>query len=148
MNKADIHQACITHVESRTQRLQEEIAQLQDAVNNDTKSSAGDKFETGREMMTLELNKVGMQLAQANKMLQMLSRIRPEQTLGKVAFGSLVKTNEGLYYFSVSLGKIIEGETEFFALSMASPIGAALGERGVGDKVDFMKRTIDIEAIV
>ena len=62
-----------------------------------------------------------------------------------IGFGSLVTTNEGVYYFSVSLGKVLLDGQLFFALSMASPIGKALAGRKAGDEVLFMGRKIRIE---
>jgi transcription elongation GreA/GreB family factor len=145
--KPQIHQACIAMLEARISRLQQSIVHAQQAASDDTKSSAGDKFETSREMMKLEIDKNNAQLSQADTMLQHLHKLNPGTTMDKVAFGSLVHTNEGIYYFSVGLGKLMVDDKVCFALSMVSPIGKALGGRKAGETVDFMGRKVEIEAI-
>lgn len=145
--KIEIHLACIAMLEARMARLQEAIDQAQQAASDDTKSSAGDKFETSREMIKLEIDKNNMQLSQAATMLKHLHSLSPSSVLDSVAFGSLVQTNEGIYYFSVGLGKVVLEDKTCYALSMASPIGRALKGRKPGETVEFMGRKVVIEGI-
>ena len=145
--KTQIHQACLTSLESKIERLKKEIQDAQDAAAEDTKSSAGDKFETSREMIKLEINKYNTQLAQTEKMYQMLRQLNPASTKSEVSYGSLVISNEGNYYFSVSLGKVVFDGKNAIALSMASPIGKALQGKSKGEIISFMSREIIIEDI-
>ena len=147
LSKEAIHQTCIDLVVEKIATLEQAIQDANEAANEDTKSSAGDKFETSREMMSLEINKNTAQLGLATEMLRHLRQIDPEATRNKVAFGSLVATNEGLYFFSVSLGKIKVEDKVCFALSLASPIGQALADKKAGDKVSFMNREVEILGI-
>ncbi|MEM6346717.1 MAG: 3-oxoacyl-ACP synthase [Bacteroidota bacterium] len=140
--KEQIHAQCLALLDQKIARLQRSIADAQKAASEDTKSSAGDKFETSREMLKQEINKHNQQLALATKMKQQFGQIDPRQSLDHIAFGSLAETNEGLYYFSASLGKV-EGQ-KCFALSMVSPIAKALANHKAGDEVPFMKRSIKI----
>lgn len=82
-----------------------EHAQL--AANEETKSSAGDKYETGRAMMQLEIEKQSVQLAEAMKLKHVLSQINPEKTTETIQSGSLVFTDQGNFYISISAGKLI-----------------------------------------
>lgn len=147
ISKPILHQHCIAVLHAKTDRLEKAIADAQKAASEDTKSSAGDKFETSREMMKAEIDKHNHQLSQAIEMLSYLKKAAPETAMDQVGFGSLVTTNEGRYYFSVALGKVIPKEQSFFALSMASPIGQVLNAKKEGDSVLFMGRTITIQAI-
>lgn len=142
--KESIHQACLELLSQKIERLERSIADAQKAASEDTKSSAGDKFETSREMLKQEINKHSQQLAMATKMRQQFAKLNPSQKLTSIGFGSLVDTNEGLYYFSASLGKVVFEEKSCFALSMISPIGKALANLKTGDEVSFMKRKIKI----
>lgn len=148
MLKQILHQACLDLLEEKIASLQKAVQDAQQAASEDTKSSAGDKFETSREMIKLEINKYNQQLSQNSKMLHHLQQINPDTNRDTVAMGSLVLTNEGRYYFSVSLGKLSLEEESYFALSMASPIGRALAGHRAGDQVSFMGRTIQIQEIV
>ena len=81
-------------------------------------------------------------------MIKNLREVDPRLPLSKIEYGSLVKTNEGMYFFSVSLGKVVvEGKT-YFVVSLISPIGKAMEDKRVGEKVEFMGRKISIEEIV
>ncbi|MEL6843570.1 MAG: 3-oxoacyl-ACP synthase, partial [Bacteroidota bacterium] len=113
----------------------------------DTKSSAGDKYETGREMLKQEINKYNQQLAQARQMRQLFAQIDPKKELDEIGLGSLVQTNEGWYYFAASLGKIEGLQPPCFALSLVSPIGKALLDQKAGAQVSFMQRRITILTI-
>lgn len=68
-----------------------------EARDNDSKSSVGDKYETNRAMMQIELEKNNRQLAQYLKQKKELSDIDINKTFDKVEFGSLVLTNQGNY---------------------------------------------------
>lgn len=120
------------------------MADISESMKNDTKSSAGDKFETGREMMQIELSK---QQAQLNKQLQLkkdLSQIKLNKTFTTIEFGSLVFTNKGRYFISVAMGKITVDSTDYFALSLASPVGQVLKGKTVNETVKFNNQLIKV----
>jgi len=123
------------------------IDDAKESRNNDTKSSAGDKFETGREMAQIELNKLESQKNKTQKLQKELSSMPIQKTFDKVEFGSLVYSNTGNYFISFGIGKIIIEELEVFALSVGSPIGLALLNKKAGDKLQFQGREIVITSI-
>ncbi|WP_372643177.1 hypothetical protein, partial [Ancylomarina sp.] len=118
------------------------------ARNNDTKSSAGDKFETGREMMQIEIEKNEVLLNQTAKNRKELARIDITKEFNKVAFGSLVETDKGTYFISIGIGKIQIDDEICYAISLASPIGGLLKDKTVGDEVQFQGRVFTIKEIV
>ena len=145
--KVRLHQICIEQLEKKIASLERTIRDTQKAAQAEPKSSAGDKFETTREMMKQEMDKNGVQLSQAREMFSHLQQLDPHVKQDRVSYGSLVITNEGNYYFCVSMGKIPMGDQPHFALSMASPIGKALRNRKAGEEVAFMGRKIRIEKV-
>ena len=147
MDKREVHLHCLNMLAEKIASLKQEIADAQQAASEDTKSSAGDKFETGREMIKQSINQLNQRLAQDHKLLAVLERINPETEKTEVGPGSLVETSEGWYYFSVSLGKVAWKKSSFFALSMAAPIGKALAGSKANDLVQFMKRDIRILSV-
>ncbi|KIC63773.1 hypothetical protein [Chryseobacterium taiwanense] len=99
------------------------------ASNNDTKSSMGDKYETGREMLQQEINNLTRQLNEALSQQALLQKITSEPSL-KVQNGALVKTDKGLFYVSVSMGEIIVESQKIMTVSIESPlIKAMLGKK-------------------
>ena len=102
------------------------LDEAQQASNDDTKSSAGDKYETGREMMKQESDRNMAQLNEANKLKIALQQISPGIKSDTAAEGSLIMTDNGAFYLSVSAGKLILDHDIYFAVSAFSPIGLKL----------------------
>lgn len=65
--KKDAYNFCVLFVNERLARIQGQIKELETALTSETKSSAGDKHETGRAMIQLEREKLGQQLAELEK---------------------------------------------------------------------------------
>jgi len=126
---------------------EEAIASTRAAFASDTKSSAGDKHEVGRAMVQQELDKLEEQRAKLMALQQELERVPLERVYDSVAFGSLVSTDQGRYFIAIGLGAVeVDGET-CYAISLASPIGQALKDKGVGDVIDFNGKKIAVKAI-
>ncbi|TVR36769.1 MAG: 3-oxoacyl-ACP synthase [Cryomorphaceae bacterium] len=124
--KKALHQRCLAIAEERIAALQQILKETQQAANNETKSSAGDKHETGRAMAQLETEKLSAQLMEMQHIRQHLIQINPNNTGGKVVLGSLVYTNKGNFYLAAGIGKVAQENETFFAVSPASPIGKLL----------------------
>ncbi len=102
------------------------IEDAQKASNDDTKSSAGDKYETGRAMMQQETDRNLTQLNEANKLKVSLNKISPNGVAGKAETGSVVITGSGNFYIAISAGVLTVNNEKYFAISPASPIGLKL----------------------
>jgi len=116
------------------------VSSAVDARDSDSKSSAGDKHETGRAMMQIELENNQKQLAKAKQLEEELSRINISRPQSTVALGSMVHTSNGNYFISIGLGKV-DG---CYAISLASPIGQALQGHQAGDTIDFQGKELKI----
>lgn len=145
--KIQLHALCLAQLQQTIDTLERAMADVQAAANDETKSSAGDKYETGRAMMQAEKDKYALQLATALANRHLLEAIKPEERRQQVEAGSLVSTNEGRYYFSAPLGKItLEGKV-YFALSLAAPLGQVLLGKKAGAEVRFQGRRIVVEGV-
>ena len=94
ITKSQLQEFCKSHVNSRISRIQKDIDSIQESLASETKSSAGDKHETGRAMLQLEREKLGQQLKEAEKMALILTRISITYKAKTIVLGSWVK-NEG-----------------------------------------------------
>lgn len=142
--KISLHQACLQRVQQAIALALKAMEDAQNAANQETKSSVGDKYETGRAMMQLEKEKYAQQLVQAQDLYQQLERLNPQQQSTQIQLGSLIRSNEGLYYLSVSLGKLIHEGKTVFVLSAISPLGQVLLGKKAGEKIVFQGRNISI----
>jgi len=145
--KKKIHNVCIIKINEKIANLESNLISIQEAKNNETKSSVGDKYETGRAMMQMEEDKIKIQLNQAKSIKNTLQNIKPDTEKSKVALGSLIITNQGNYYVSVALGKIELDEKTYFCISTKAPILQKLIGKQKGDKISFNGNSISIQDI-
>ncbi|MBS7563648.1 3-oxoacyl-ACP synthase [Mucilaginibacter sp. Bleaf8] len=132
--KKELHHLCVDLIQQRIDAARQAIEAAQQAAKDDTKSSAGDKYETGREMMQQETNRNMAQLTEANKLLVTLNQVSINGHSAQAEAGSVVVTDSGRFYISVSVGTFIhEGQT-YFAISPGSPIGQKMKGCKVGDE--------------
>lgn len=137
----------IALLDERINSAQIAIASAKESRDNETKSSVGDKYETGRTLMQQEVEKNRIQLYKAERVKIELGRINLKLQSTRVEFGSLVTCNNNSYFISTALGKIeVEGK-KYFCISPASPLGKTLLNKCGGDKVDFRGETFEIQSI-
>lgn len=138
MDRGDLIEQCRRGLEDRRRGYLSELASLDEAAARETKSSAGDKYETAREMIAQSRNVIGRALGEAEAGLSALDRMAAAPAAGAtVGFGSLVETSQGWCLVGASLGMIAwEGE-DVKTLTLASPLGQVLKGKSAGDKVPW-----------
>jgi len=145
--KQELYNQCVAYAIQRISTAQQALDHAQESANAEEKSSAGDKYETGRAMAHLEREKGLMQLNAAAKLKEVLDKIDPLSTSDRVTLGSIVITNSGNFYIAISAGLLKIDQTEFIALSLDSPLGTLFNHKLVGDQVDFNKKNFLIQKI-
>ncbi|AFD06221.1 transcription elongation factor [Solitalea canadensis] len=146
--KQHIYEACQFYIDQRVKTIENAIASAKEAASDDTKSSAGDKYETTREMMQQEIDRNTAQLNEALKLKQALSLIDPQQQSTVAQNGSLVITNNGNFYLSISAGAIDIDGTIYFAVSPVSPIGNKLLKLKRGDSIRFNGKDYQVNELL
>ena len=146
--KQQLYNACLNFVENRFQTVQNSIKEIQEALTSETKSSAGDKHETGRTMLQLEREKLGVQLAEAEKMKQTLVKVVIKNQLETVQLGSWVKTSKADYFLAISAGEYKKQNQSVFCISIQTPIAQLLIGKSKGAKVVFNGTEIAIVDII
>lgn len=145
--KEQLLEACQKLVDEKLKTIETAIAEAQNAANSETKSTAGDKHDTSRAMMQLEVEQKSKQLAEARKLKQALTQINPKTTHSKAQLGSIVSTSSAHYFISASIGKVeIDGEI-YFAISAISPVGQAVLNKSQGDQFTLNGKSFTIESI-
>ncbi len=129
--------------EKRSQ-LVKAIEDVQKSLGSESKSTAGDKHETGRAMLQLEREKLGQQLKQLQQMEALLAKIEHTKTQENAVLGSLLETNLGTYYLGISLGQIKVDGNIVFAVSLQSPIGKQFFGKRKNDSFSFNGKTIEV----
>ena len=143
--KEQLLKACAEYMQLRAKTVDEIISSNQNALSSETKSSAGDKHETGRAMLQLEMEKAGQQLASINQMKMVLAKINLDASTS-AKLGSLIITDKANYFLAISAGEIKIENTTYYAISPSSPIGNLLLGKQTGDTVNFTRKML-IKAI-
>ena len=99
---------------------------IQLSANEETKSSAGDKYETARAMAQLEVSKLQVQLAEVLKMKEALARIPIEENSQSIKPGSLIFTSRGNFYIAINAGQLVHNDQTFYSVSSTAPIAQKL----------------------
>lgn len=146
--KAQLYLLCGEYLRAREAEIKKAIAEAQEAANNETKSSAGDKFETGREVMQQDIDLNITRLNELNKLKTTLELIAPAQKSTKVIPGSVVFTSNGNFYIAISAGQLKIGDKMFYAVSSASPIGSKLAGQKAGYSFTLNNKQYLIESVL
>lgn len=120
----------------------------QDSANEETKSSAGDKYETGRAMAQIERDRHAQLFDQLRQERAVLDRIDPDFVFQRVGLGALVTTSVGVFFVSVSAGMVVVEGQKVIAMSPQSPLGASLMGKQAGDSFLFQQKKGIIEALI
>jgi transcription elongation GreA/GreB family factor len=142
--KLKLYNQCVEYIENRIQTIQKVMQEAQESANNETKSSAGDKYETTRSMMQMDKAMNAKQLAEAMKMKNDLLKINPHPSYTTVQTGSLVHTSQGYFFIGMSVGKIVIEGITYFAISPDSPMALKLHHLQVNDEITFNHQTLKI----
>lgn len=142
-----LYDALLHRVMEQLTALQEAIKETQASANEDTKSSAGDKYETGRAMAQLEIEKLMGQLQEKKLAHQLLSRL-PQNAKDTAEPGAVVHTNIGTFYISINGGEVVIAGKKLISISPASPLAKTILGKIAGEKCSFNQKVISIISII
>lgn len=148
--KEKVHHTYTEKVLDKIKALQQQQEDLLESLKQETKSTAGDKYETSRAMLHIEQQNVTGQLSvllQQKAILESIPLNKNSQTETKIQFGNLVKTNRGYVFIAAALGKIIVDKQSIFAISAESPLGKLLINQTTGMTIKIQSASYTIEAI-
>ena len=146
--KQQLYKKCQKFLDNRLKIIQATIADIQISLQSETKSSAGDKHETGRAMLQLEREKAGNQLAEIQKLIKTLHKVQPEIHHSVAALGSVVYTTQSNYFIAISAGEITVDNKKVYAISPSTPIGKLLIGKSVGGKIIFRESSFEITRVI
>lgn len=146
--KEQLHDHCLQFINERLSICNIQLEKIKEDLLSETKSTAGDKHETGRAMLQLEREKLGQQLAAIEITKATLFKIDVSKTSDTICLGSIVYTSQNNYFIGISAGELIVDGVTFYAISPSTPIGQLLLGKCIGDVVVFRGVDIGIEKII
>ncbi len=147
--KAKVYQSALTLLKEKYRLLKEERDTMLEGILEETKSSAGDKFETSREMMTQDLMTLELQIKQSKIDLDEIQRLQAiKETAPSVQEGSMIKLGSDWFMLAVSIGQINVEDKKVYLLSKNSPLGQLLLGKKKNEQVNFRGKNHPIEEII
>lgn len=146
--KQKLYEACQIAINNRLQTIQNTIKEIQESLLSETKSSAGDKHETGRAMLQLEREKAGNQLSEIQKTTEILHKVNTESVSKTIGLGSVVYTSQANYFIAISAGEVKVNNTVFYAISASTPIGKLLVSKSENESITFRNQKFKITKIL
>lgn len=125
-----------------------QLHDLFESLQGETKSSAGDKYETSREMIKLEQDKLGSALAVLESQKEAVAKLKEIKPSKKIQAGSLVKLNGEWYFISIGINPITIDGISYRPLAANSPISIALNGKKAGESIVFNGKNWNIEEVI
>ena len=146
--KNKLLQHCKELIEARLKNAEDAMNRAQESANDNEKSSAGDKFETGRAIGHLEKEMFSRQYQESLLALQKIQSIESKTGTQEIALGSLVEIDTKFYLIAIGLGKVNFEDREYYIVSEESPIGQSIIGLRKNDTITINKvkmQIIDIQ---
>lgn len=135
---------CSQLIASRHERILKTIADIENSLKEESKSSAGDKHNTGRAMLQIDRENAGNQLREIEKVQNQLQKVDISNTSEVIRLGSLVETNQALFFMSISVGNLPLNDKNYLGVAPNSPIGMCLLGKKKGEQFNFNGRVYKI----
>lgn len=144
MTKTQVIEALQEAIDLKINDLQMQLDEILKSMQNDTKSTAGDKHETSRAMAQIEQEKIGNQLAETLKLKNQLVSISSISSNDKIRSGNLIETNNGFFFLGIPFGQLKIGSISVFCLSVVAPLGQLLLDKKMNDVILLNGNSIEI----
>ncbi len=148
MEKGKLIEYISNELQDQLDELELTILNLKDEIANETKSSAGDKFETSREMMNQERIHLEERKAIFIEQLYLVKKVSSANHVSnKVENGSLIKIGPFHFLIVCPIGKIEMNKKNIQVVSPSSPIAKSIMSKKINDHVMIGKSEFSIEQI-
>ena len=144
MFKTRLFTVCRQILEERITKCLSEVNNAQALANEEEKSSAGDKYETGRAMSHREKDMFSKQAALNKSELAALLSIDYLRLYKSIQPGAAIICDDCIFFIAAGLGKISMDATTVYFLSPFAPFAKMLSSKKRGDIIIFNTKEIII----
>jgi transcription elongation GreA/GreB family factor len=140
---------CENHINTKLKNYLKIDQELFKSLNEETKSSAGDKHETTRAMIQIEREKNSKRIKEIENSKKQLIVIKSVQLNNlKVSPGSIIFTSNNNYFISISSEIYSNDTNKIYCVSTNTPIAKSYLGKKIGDIVTFNNIESKIEKII
>ncbi len=147
MNKALILSEARTVLLAKQADLFIILEDLNEGLSNDTKSSAGDKYETSRAMSQQEIDKIMVQIQEIKRQLALIPSLEALSDSTTIQNGSFVSTSMGDFFIGLPIGQLHLAGTTVFCVSATSPLAQQLLGLTVGSSFNMQQQSHLVKTI-
>ena len=147
ISKADFLDAIHKRVRNGISKASIILEGIQESIDSETQSTAGDKHDTSRELMQQERNKAAQNLQNQISMDSLVLKLKTTNVSCEVNFGSLVLTNVGWFFIGLPLGRIQFEDKDILCVSGNAPAAKILESERVGASIKINGKNIKILSI-
>ena len=138
----------LDHVDKDLTEAKARMASLKESLGAESKSSAGDKHETGRAMIHLEQERVQDTVGRLEHMRGILmQRAAQDKVIQRVSSGALVETTGPWVLVGVPLGKVQLPDALVLCVGAEAPLAQQWHGAQPGDQVALGPQQLTIQAI-
>jgi len=141
--KKDLKKTVLTSIQNNIDELDAQLKELHEASNADTKSSMGDKYETGRETINQSRDLLEKQRSLLTQKTAIVDQI-PVKATKTVISGALFEIHLGWIWVAASVGEITCQSKQVQVVSIDSPIIMALKGKCLRESVIFRGKKTEI----
>ncbi|WP_178988463.1 hypothetical protein [Winogradskyella schleiferi] len=145
--KTQLLELCQRYADKRVLGYKNEIDLIKESIENNDKVS-NEEDDSGNSKLLDDLEKNMTYLNDAHKMREQLKLVRPNLVSETVVLGSLVKTDSITFFIALSIGKVELEGSEYYIISLASPLGQLLKHRKKGDEFQFNDKRYLIKEVL
>lgn len=142
--KTQLLEIVTNQVTNRFAKIKQTIAVIEESLLEESKSSSGDKHETGRAMLQIDRENAGRQLAEVEYVMAVVKKIDIKATSDYIRLGSIAYTNNGNYFISLSIGLVKVADKNMLCIALNSPIGLLLSGKKIGETFHFNNKDFTI----
>lgn len=136
------------HVDKDLEEAKARMASLKESLGAESKSSAGDKHETGRAMIHLEQERVQDTVGRLEQMRGVLvQRATQGKAIQRVSPGALVETTGPWVLVGVPMGKVQLPDALVLCVGAEAPLAQKWHGAQPGDQVVLGSQQLTIQAI-
>tara|TARA_Y100000991_G_scaffold48784_1_gene35015 strand:- start:4941 stop:5399 length:459 start_codon:yes stop_codon:yes gene_type:complete len=147
INKADFLNAMHESIRQRISEASLILDGIQESIDAEAQSTAGDKHDTSRELMQQERNKAAQNLQNHISMDSLVLKLKTIIVSCEVRFGSLVLTNVGWFFIGLPLGRIQFEDKDILCVSGNAPAAKLLESERVGASIKMNGMNIKILSV-
>jgi transcription elongation GreA/GreB family factor len=145
-NKSNVILAVKNRILSMLNTVTESLESERNAIQQETKSSAGDKYETQREMLQADIRRSEHQLNESTHHLDIIDHLFDFH--GNIIVGTLIELKldkQNMWIFiGPAIGDVIVDQIKVKTVSQASPFGHLLMGKTIGDAIVFNQKSFSI----